>query len=477
MIIAKKYFHVVVMLLLTFGIGILPPFGQITEVGMNVLGVFIGVIYGWIFVDLITVSLFGLIALGLTGYMTVGNAFVAGFSNATLLTILIVSVFAELLNQIGVNKLIAYWLLSKKIFIGKPWFLISGLCVLAFIMGIISGSFAGVIIVWYLLLNMAEINGFEKGNVLINMIMALTLYCVCYGGIVAPFQANFILFTGMLTQGTGLTVPALLTFFLGTLFLFFSIGAFLLFAKYILKLDASKFLTTEAMCNEYSKIKPNNYQMVGLILLLVYIMALLLPEIAGSLPIAQFCRSFGIIGFSLAYLVIFALMKNNEGIPLANIYECFQNGIPWAVIVLLAVTFPLSAAMQSDATGIIATVHATLVPLAEKLGPTMLIILSFILLGFLTQFLHNVILAAIAIPVLTPLVSLLGGNPYTFFFVILIIMNAAYATPAASAVAGLLFGHPDVNKKDAYCFGWLYYIISVVVLLVMIPLCNILYVV
>jgi len=473
----KKYLHVLIMLFLTFGIGLLPPFGQITEVGMDVLGVFIGILYGWIFVDLIATSLFGFIALGLTGYITAANAFVAGFSNATLLTILIVSVFAELLNQIGINKLIAYWLLSRKIFIGKPWFLISGLCVLAFVMGMISGSFAGVILVWYLILSMAEINGFEKGNILINMIMALTLYCVVFGGSVAPFQSGFILYNGMLTQGTGLSAPPLQTFFLGTVYLFLSIGILILISKYILKLDASKFITTEKMCDEYSSIKSNIYQKVGLILLLIYITALLLPEFAGSLSIAQFCRSFGLIGLTLIYIVIFALLKNKEGAPVVNVFACFQNGIPWAVILLLGVTFPLSAAMQSEATGIIATVNTMLVPLLENVGPTMLIILSIILLGFFTQFLHNVILAAIFIPVLTPIVSLLGGNPYTFFFVIFMILSCAFATPAASAVAGMIFGHQNVNRKDAYLFGWLFFITSVIVLVVMIPLCNILYVV
>ena len=471
----KKYLHIFIMLVLTFGIGFLPPFGQITDIGMDVLGVFIGILYGWIFVDLIATSLFGFITLGLTGYITATNAFVSGFSNSTLLTILIVSAFAELLNQIGVNKLIAYWLLSRKIFIGKPWFLISGLCILAFVMGMISGSFAGVILVWQLVLNMAEINGFIKGDGLINMIMALTLYCVVFGGSVAPFQSGFILYNGMLTQGTGLSAPSLQTFFLGTLYVFLSIAILVLISKYVLKLDASKFITTAEMCKEYSHTKTNSFQKVGLVLLLVYIIALLLPEIAEEIAIAQFCRSFGLIGLTLIYIVIFALAKDANGEPVVNIFACFANGIPWAVILLLAVTFPLSSAMQSEATGIIATVNSSLLPILEKLGPTMLIILSIILLGFFTQFLHNVILAAIFIPVLTPIVSLLGGNPYTLFFVNFMILSCAFATPAASAVAGMIFGHQDVNRKDAYLFGWLFFIVSTIVLIAMIPLCNILY--
>ena len=40
------YVHVVIFLLITFGFGFLPPFGQITEVGMKVLGAFLGAVYG-----------------------------------------------------------------------------------------------------------------------------------------------------------------------------------------------------------------------------------------------------------------------------------------------------------------------------------------------------------------------------------------------------------------------------------------------
>ncbi|MBO4947954.1 MAG: hypothetical protein J6C83_01225 [Peptococcaceae bacterium] len=38
------YIHIAVYLIITFGVGFLKPFGQITELGMDVLGVFIGVI-------------------------------------------------------------------------------------------------------------------------------------------------------------------------------------------------------------------------------------------------------------------------------------------------------------------------------------------------------------------------------------------------------------------------------------------------
>lgn len=40
----KKYMHFAIMIFLTIGIGFINPVGQITEIGMKVLGVFVGVL-------------------------------------------------------------------------------------------------------------------------------------------------------------------------------------------------------------------------------------------------------------------------------------------------------------------------------------------------------------------------------------------------------------------------------------------------
>ena len=47
------YIHSIIFLLITIGTGFLPTFGGITELGMKVLGVFLGLLYGWIFIGFI----------------------------------------------------------------------------------------------------------------------------------------------------------------------------------------------------------------------------------------------------------------------------------------------------------------------------------------------------------------------------------------------------------------------------------------
>ena len=468
------YLHVLVMFILMFGTGYLPPFGQISVLGMKVLGVFLGLLYGWIFIDLLWPSLFGLMALGLSGYTTITGALATGFGNATLLLTLIVSVFAEGLNRIGVNRAIAYWLLSRKFFIGKPWFLITGICIAAIIMGVAGGGFAAIFLLWNVVINMAELNGYAKGHRLLNMLMAFILYGVMTGGSIVPFQGGVILYGGFFTQAMGLPLQSAPFFALGLLYIFATILVMILVTRFIFKIDASYFTTTAELCEEYAQKEVNQYQKVGLILLVVYFAGLLLPEVFPQLPLMAFLKSLGVLGFSILYMVVFVVWRTPEGKPVLNLLDAF-HGIPWPVIILLAVTFPLAAAMESSEVGIMTTVNLALTPILSQLGVTALIIIATITIGILTQFLHNVVMGALFIPFLAPLTANLGGNPHTLFFMIYLVLCCAYATPAGSMMAGLLFGNKDVPVKDSYLFGWLFLIVTIIILICLMPLCNLLF--
>ena len=105
----KRYIHFAIMFLITVAICNCPPVGQITEYGMKVLAVFIAVLYGWIFIDLIWPSLFGFVVLGITGVMPAVGALAAGFGNMQFLMIFVTMVFAGALDQIGVTDFLSSW--------------------------------------------------------------------------------------------------------------------------------------------------------------------------------------------------------------------------------------------------------------------------------------------------------------------------------------------------------------------------------
>ena len=85
------YLHVCIMLALGLIVSLLPPFGQVTELGMKVFGVFVVLIYGWIFVDIFWVSVLGFVLLAMTGITTINAELALAFSDSTMLVIIFVT--------------------------------------------------------------------------------------------------------------------------------------------------------------------------------------------------------------------------------------------------------------------------------------------------------------------------------------------------------------------------------------------------
>lgn len=470
------YIHIAIMLLLMFGIGFLPPFGQITPMGMKVLGVFLGIVYGWIFIDLLWVSFLGFAVLTMTGYAPAAQVMASGFGNPTFLMVLLGAAFAECLNQIGVTEGIAYWLLSKKVFIGKPWLLIAAICACAFLMSLGNGGIAVIFLLWTITLKIGEISGYKPGSKVLNMLIAFIVYIAMTVPNMVPFYGGVILYGGFFTKGIGLTIPAGPMLLAGMIYIFVTTVVLLLIGKFILKVDADHYTTSVELCEEYAKYKMNKYQKTGLLLVVGYFLVLMVPQIVPTLPGAAFCNSLGVIGWSVIYMTLFVIWKDEDGKPVINLGECFTK-LPWAMLMLLAVTYPLADAMESADTGITATIAATITPILMNLDVTVLIIASMIFLGIITQFMHNIVMGAIFLPMIPPIVMQMGGNPYTCFFLMYLALMCAYVTPAGSMMAGLVFGHETMVRKDAYIFGLLFLAVTCIVAICMIPLLNVLFVV
>lgn len=471
----KRYIHIAIMFVLMFGMGFLPTFGQITPMGMKVLGVFIGLVYGWCFIDLTWTSILGFFALGITGAMGITEAFTSAFSNSTLVTVIVLCVFAEYLRQLGVNEAIAYWLMGKKCFLGRPWLLAIGLAVASILIGLAGGSFAGLFLLWGVIDVIKKDNQIEEGNLFLDIMFAVVLYgnVICQAHV--PFQPGFILFTGFFNQATGLTIPSGQFLLIGLIYTFLLLILMIACARFILRADATKFLMSEERRLEYRNYKVSKIQKFSLVMLLIYFCALVFPSFLGNrIGVFGILREWGIIGISIIYMVVFSILPDEKGKSLVSMSKAFKEGVIWPTVVLLAVTIPLGDAMVSEDIGITATINEFCMAHLGGFSVLALEIVAIIVIGFLTQFLHNIVLGMVFIPILVPLATSMGGDPYVMFFAVHSALACSYATPAGCMQAGLIFGREDVPTKHASLSGWMLYIISCVVVVVMLPLVQIL---
>lgn len=75
----KFYLVVAITVLIMYGFGFLPPFGQVSPLGMKILGIFLGCIFAWCFGELVWSSILGLVSLGIFGFGTMGVNFASAY--------------------------------------------------------------------------------------------------------------------------------------------------------------------------------------------------------------------------------------------------------------------------------------------------------------------------------------------------------------------------------------------------------------
>ena len=124
------------------------PFSTLSQEGINVLCIFAGLIYGWGFYGLMIPSIMAMVALGFTGLYSVSDIVVQGFGNDIVIFALLMFVVIGLMNDLGVTKIFAGWLLKRKFLQGRPWAFSAMVCFVAYIVTALSNNFVAMFLVW-----------------------------------------------------------------------------------------------------------------------------------------------------------------------------------------------------------------------------------------------------------------------------------------------------------------------------------------
>lgn len=443
----KRYIHIAIMFALIAVISMMEPFGQITPFGMKALGLFVGVLYGWIFIDLVFPSIMGFVLMPVMGVMDLLTAMSTGFGNVTFLMILPALVFAGAMEEAGVSAFIGNWLLKQKVFRKSPWMLVIGFVVIAFILGAAGATLAGIFLLWSVVIKIADLTGMDKKNKTISFMIFLIVVSAYAGSYVMPFQIG-----ALMCLGFHPVAYSYVEFFAYTMVLsVIPLALFLLVARFVLRLDVSQFTLPESVIAELEAVKATKQQKIGTIILVLYVFLLFGSSMFTQVPGMATVAAWGIAGVSLVALLVMNFITV-EGKPIINIEQIFAKHTPWTLVLLLVVTFPLAELMKSADSGIMATIVASVMPVVSQLGAVPFVVVCVVALGLLTQVTHNIVLLAMFLPMLCPIAGQLGGPAMevVLWMLLYLVLNVAYCTPAASMPAALVHGHEYMVKKYAY---------------------------
>ncbi|TGE37374.1 hypothetical protein E4K67_16195 [Desulfosporosinus fructosivorans] len=461
------FLHCVVVLALMFGFKYIPPVAPITHLGMNLLGIFFGLLYAWTFVDMIWPSLLGIIAVGLSGFITVTAAFQDGFGNSVTLLILFALVFAVYLDSTGLTTTIAHWFISRRISIGRPYVF----SLMIFLAGFVLGSFISIIactlILWIIFYKVATELGYKPGEKYVSAMLVGIAYSCMLGGSFLPWKPLPAIILGNMNKLTGLTVSFGSFTIVGLIISILGILAYLAVMKFIIRPDVAPLQKGEDFFAEFRDEKITYQQKIGIAALGTFILMLLLPGVLPmTTPGIKQLANIGMTG-SIAIVLLILVAVRIKGKPLMDFAKMANTNMNWQIIILLAASIPIANGLGAKDSGIMAFVAQNFGHYIAGLSPMMLIVSVTIVASVLTQFAHNLVAAAIMTPLMCQFAIQLGINPLVIAPFLNLALSAAIATPGASTPGALVFGNREwIPVKHAYLYNFYAFLMTLIIMVI-----------
>ena len=184
---------------LMLGIGMITPPEPMTPLGMKVLGIFIGALYGWTTVNTVWPSILVLTLLGVSGFMPVKDVFMQAFGNDTVLFLLFLYVFCYIIDTAGITKFFAVKLIGQKFVQGKPWVMAAMIFVAAYICSVLTSVVASMILCWSMIYSLVEKMGYQKKDAYPTVLIVGVTYFAIMGYTAMPFKLGFPTLAGLVS--------------------------------------------------------------------------------------------------------------------------------------------------------------------------------------------------------------------------------------------------------------------------------------
>ncbi len=453
----------------------------VTEIGMTVLAIFLGMIYLWTFVNVVWPCFLGLFMLGISSYAPMAIVMKDFLGNPMTVQIFCLFIFAGALINSNIAIYLARYLMTHRVCQGRPWVLTASILLTSYLVSFID-QVSSVFLMWPALYVIFEEVGYKKGDRYVSALiigcMAMILCAFCsdavkngafyiLSGLYAIAQANPSLNIVPLSYGSYLVFAVAISFVVLVLILFLM--------KFVFRVDVSLLKKLDVNVLNKNPLPPMNWKQKGIIVLFAfYAFYMLAPSfLPKGTAIANFIQQNLLGGIVLTVFLLGFIKFKNE--PLADITQT-SKAFPWSVFLLIASAFLFGNAVNAPKTNISLFLEYALSSYFDGLGFAMLCVAGVIVAIIVTNFFNSVVAGLIFAPVLASIANAYGFNSgpllATFTFTVLF----GLATPAASPFAAMVFGNQWLSKKDAALYGVIYSLVAVLVVAVIgVPLASMLF--
>lgn len=476
----KNYVHMAVTLAFMFLFRFLPAPEPLTPYGMAILGIFIGMIYGWTTSQrgLSWISFLALVALGLTDYGTCGKALANLFASETAGLLMLSMFLVGPVMECEAGEYLIIKLLSSKLCYQKPWLfttlIIVGMGLLAFLVS----SFIIGIFMLALFADLFKKAGYVRGDKYPTMLIVGMFISMLLMGCMLPWNgwglyctAAFANSSGgyMIDYGKYLIVAVVF-------FLVVSFGYVLLMRLMGCNVQPLREMDLSPYVDKYAAQGLNKHQKAVLISVLVMAIGCIFVAFGNGIPvIGAVLAKIGVHGVMLIAIACM-LFIHIDGEPIADIRVCAKH-MQWDMLLVIASALCLANVLTTEETGISALMAQYVAPLLMGKSEFVFMMILAVICLLLTNVSNNTAVMFVFMAVAGSFYA--NGiieNAAATLMIITFTTILGFYTPAASAFGAMIHGSECVTSGAVYKYGFIAIVFLILMIaVVLIPLCTVLF--
>lgn len=459
------YVWMVISVLFMFLFGkVVRPFAGINAMGINILGIFFGVLIATIATnEIFWPAVLGLFAMVLCGFEKANPLLSAWFGNSTIQQIIWVMAFTGAVTDSGAINVLSRRFLGLKVLQGHPRRLVLAIFFAVLICSALVSSPTAMLLLWYPILDgICDTCKVEKNSELKRHLL-LGVYISAMGAYILPFKGvhlSSIAIINSIMEANGLEFNNGLYLLTATLVVMLFVVAYSFFMFFVWKTDLtplSDFSFVKLGIKD-SDLHMNKRQSILLTFMVVgflfLISSLVLPT--NSLPM-KFYNLVGTTWVWIFLFVILCMMRDEEGKPFINGAKLLQMKTMWNIVAAAGCFTILGRAIASDDYGIKAAIGNALSPILGNASWPIMVIFCVLISTVFTNFTNGMPVSftinAICIPIACRL-ELAGGGNATILGVATILSGmCAFLTNGAIAYAPIMLGREEMTQKFIFTKG------------------------
>ena len=468
--------HVLIGLALMFGVGFLPPFSVVTSVGMQLIGIFLGLIYLWSTCGILWPSLLGLIAVALSDYTDINGVISSAFGNPTIIVLIFILALLGAIDTFQVNQYLSQWFLSRKIIEGRPWVFTLMWFGATYVLGMFGNSIFSIFLMWGIFYKLADMVGLQKEDKYTIQLLVGTVLTGAIASVVFPFKdMGLFLISTYQKMSPGFNVSTTGFIIVSIAVGWCTILIYTLAMRFVFRTDVSKLRQISPQMFQDNALPPmNKLQKFLLAYMFIFIGALCLPSfLPAGWALTGKLNELGMCGIALVFFVFLCILRI-DGKSLVNFSALAGSKITWDLIFLMAAATCVSGAMVGEGTGVREFLSSSLGPVFANASPFVFAVLLCGVTLLLTNVANNGVVAILAITVVLIFSTQYDINAAAMVTLLCFTCNMAFLLPASSVFGAILHGNTQwLSPKDIYGYAVCIMIICLIVTIIIgIPLAN-----